>query len=130
MGVINAITLVLYTVSCIAALYIVIAHGGYFKARFKAGVVNLFMLAMLFFLVAYIFKMGVAICIRVATITSHITPHLQDIFDVLWAIAMFGTTFGFMILAVLTHKKRFDLFVYLRKRELKVEEEAKSDENT
>lgn len=49
MELINLILITLYIISIAASLYIIHAHKAYFNERFKAGVVSVFMLAMLFF---------------------------------------------------------------------------------
>lgn len=115
MHTIDMILLTLYFIGAICSIYIIFAHREYFRGRFKAGVVNLFMVAMLFFLVAYAFKMGVAIWMRLSTALSVQDAVLKSFQTYTWTIAMFGTTAGLVILSILTYTKRYDLFVYLRK---------------
>jgi hypothetical protein len=119
--IVDLILLVLYAASMGSAIYILAAHHTYFKERFKLGVVNLFMLAMLFFLSAYMIKMGVAVWIRASQVFGFRTPDVETSQMLAWMIAQIGTTFGLVSLAVLTYKKRFDLWVYLRKNDRKGE---------
>ena len=121
MHTIDMILLSLYFIGAICSVYIIFAHREYFQGRFKAGVVSAFMLAMLFFLVAYAFKMTMAIWIRLSTALTSRGAVLEAIQTYTWTIAMFGTTAGLVILAVLTYTKRYDLFVYLRKIDKKGE---------
>ncbi|WP_239303909.1 hypothetical protein [Paenibacillus sp. ACRRY] len=115
------IILTTYFICAICGVYNLLAHGKYFKERFKSGVVSAFMLAMLFFLGAYTFKMFVAIWIRLSTSLTGRDAVLEAIQTYAWTIAMFGTTTGLVILSILTYTKRYDLFVYLRKIDKKGE---------
>ncbi|GIP38624.1 hypothetical protein J31TS4_19040 [Paenibacillus sp. J31TS4] len=118
---IDLVLLSLYLVALACALYIIGAHIPYYRERIKSGVVNLFMVAMLFFLVAYVFKMVTVIWIRMAAILQYKDPALEAIQLYAWAIAQLGTTAGLVSLAVLTYTKHFDLFIYLRKIDRKGE---------
>jgi len=119
--VIDWVLLVLYAASVGSALYVMAAHRVYFKERFKSGVVSLFMLAMLFFLTAYTIKMGVAVWIRYSDAAGVRTEDVQTAQLLAWTIAQIGTTAGLVSLAVLTYKRRYDIWVYLRKRDRKGE---------
>lgn len=57
MGFIDVLLLALYVVAIVTAMYILYKHRSYFHERIRKGVVSVFMLAMLFFLGAYTFKM-------------------------------------------------------------------------
>jgi hypothetical protein len=113
--IIDWILLILYAASLGSALYILAAHRTYFKERFKAGVVNLFMLAMLFFLSAYTIKMGVAVWIRASEVMGTRTLDTETSQLLAWMLAQIGTTFGLVSLALLTYKRRFDLWIYLKR---------------
>lgn len=115
MGVINLILLLLYTVSIGAALYIIHSHKAYFNERFKAGVVSIFMLAMLFFLIAYTFKMFIVLLGRAAEAFGFGSPELDLWLLYGWTLAQLGTTAGLFSLAWLTWEKRYDLFLTLKK---------------
>ncbi|CAM4469204.1 hypothetical protein [Paenibacillus xylanexedens] len=121
MHTIDMILLTLYFIGAICGVYNLIKHAPYFKERFKSGVVSAFMLAMLFFLGAYTFKMVIAIWIRLSTSLTGRGAVLEAIQSYAWTIAMFGTTAGLVILSILTYTKRYDLFVYLRKIDKKGE---------
>lgn len=121
MHTIDMILLTFYFIGAICGVYNLVAHRKYFKERFKSGVVSAFMLAMLFFLGAYTFKMFVAIWIRLSTSLTGRDAVLESIQTYAWTIAMFGTTTGLVILSILTYTKRYDLFVYLRKIDKKGE---------
>ncbi|MMZ45247.1 hypothetical protein D3C76_334260 [compost metagenome] len=115
MGFNDYVTLSCYVLSLLCALYILIAHVPYYIGRFKAGVVNLFMLAMGVFLIAYILKMGTAVWTRLSKIFSAGDALTQAMQTNVWTVAMLGTTFAFVSVALLTYKNRFDIWVYLRK---------------
>ncbi|NHN29434.1 hypothetical protein [Paenibacillus agricola] len=113
--VIDFVLLSLYMISLSCALYIVFAHRAYFKDRVKTGVVNLFMVAMLFFITAYIFKMVTVIWIRAATVLEWNDTLVKMLQTSAWTIAQLGTTIGLASLAIVTYTRRYDLFIYLRK---------------
>lgn len=121
MQAIDIILLTFYLLSLSCSIYVISAHRTYFKERFKAGVVNLFMIAMLFFLSAYTIKMCSVILIRLAAIFDWNYPLLETIQLYIWFVAQLGTTTGLICLAILTWTKRYDLFVYLRKVDKKGE---------
>lgn len=110
MGGIDILLLIAYGISFICALLLIAALFLYFRKRFRARVVSLFMLAAFFFLGAYTFKMGVAFWIRFSNLTEG-----DAVFAALksqtWAVAQVGTTFGLVILTVLMYTKRHDLFL-------------------
>jgi len=111
------ILLVLYMVSVGCATYVLIAHRKYFAERFRVGVVSAFMLAMLFFLVAYDIKMVVAVWMRSSEVFGYRTPDLHNLQRDLWLLAQIGTATGLVILALLTRKSKFDLYLDLRRRD-------------
>lgn len=125
MGFIDALLLLLYVVAIVTAVYILIKHRSYFHERFRKGVVSVFMLAMLFFLAAYTFKMIIVLLIRVSIVFGFASPELSEWLLQGWAIAQIGTTGGLIALAWLTHSGRYDQFVTLRRMDKKIEEEVK-----
>lgn len=126
MGGIDILLLIAYSVSLICALLLMAALFLYFRKRFRARVVSLFMLAVFFFLGAYTVKMAVAFWIRFSDATA------GNVLAVLksqsWAIAQTGTTIGLVILTVLMYTKRQDLFMVLPEIKDKDEEEDPSDD--
>lgn len=115
MELINLILIPLYIISIAASLYIIHAHKAYFNERFKAGVVSVFMLAMLFFLIAYTFKMFIVLLIRAAAAFGFGSAELDVWLQYGWTLSQVGTTAGLVSLAWLTWNKRYDLFLILRK---------------
>lgn len=107
--------LVLYTLSSASAVYIIAAHMPYFRQRFKSGIVNLFMVAMLFFLSAYTIKMGIAVWIRASEVLGGRTEAVETAQLLCWTIAQVGTTIGLVSLAVLTYTGRFDIWLVLKR---------------
>ncbi|MNI79000.1 hypothetical protein D3C73_1354270 [compost metagenome] len=102
--------LIAYGISFVCALLLIAALFLYFRKRFRARVVSLFMLAAFFFLGAYTVKMAVAFWIRFSSVSGD-----SAVFEALkstgWAIAQTGTTLGLVILTVLMYTKRQDLFL-------------------
>ncbi|MEK8215488.1 hypothetical protein [Paenibacillus sp. FSL L8-0463] len=121
MGVIDIILLSLYIIAIITAVYILFKHRSYFHERFRKGVVSVFMLAMLFFLAAYTFKMIIVLLIRAAAVFGFATPELSTWLLHGWTIAQIGTTGGLVALAWLTWTGRYDQFVTLRRLDKKIE---------
>ncbi|QSF42640.1 hypothetical protein [Paenibacillus tianjinensis] len=123
MGGIDILLLIAYGISFICALLLIAALFLYFRKRFRARVVSLFMLAAFFFLGAYTVKMAVAFWIRFSDVTAG-----DSVFAALksqaWATAQVGTTLGLVILTVLMYTKRQDLFLSFPavKREGDIEE--------
>ena len=113
--VIDWVLLVLYTTSISSAVYIITAHRKYFRERFKSGIVNLFMVAMLFFLTAYCIKMGVAVWIRSSEVLGGRTEAVETAQLLCWTIAQVGTTIGLVSLAILTYTRRYDLWIYIKR---------------
>lgn len=66
MHMIDFLLLVLYGTTTACGLYIIHRHRQYFYERFQKGVVSVFMLAMLFFLLAYTFNMLIVLLFRLA----------------------------------------------------------------
>lgn len=112
MGGIDILLLIAYGVSLVCAVLLIAALFFYFRKRFRARVVSLFMLAAFFFLGAYTFKMAIAFWIRFSTATG-----ADSVYAALksnaWALAQVGTTAGLVILTVLMYTKRHDLFMVL-----------------
>lgn len=129
MGVIDVLLLLLYVIAIVCSLYIIFKHRKYFQERFQKGVVSIFMLAMLFFLAAYTFKMGIVLLIRASEVFGFASLELSDRLVEGWALAQIGTTCGLVSLAWLTYSGRYDQFVQLRKMDKKIEEDIK-DENS
>jgi len=113
--------LILYAVAVSCVTYVLVAHRNYFKERFRVGVVSAFMLAMLFFLLAYDFKMVMAVWMRSSAVFGYRTPVIADVQRISWLISQIGTTAGIFILAVLTYKRRYDLWIQLKKNDRKGE---------
>lgn len=127
MGFIDVFLLVLYVVAIVTAVYILYKHRSYFHERFQKGVVSVFMLAMLFFLGAYTFKMLIVLLIRASVVFGFATPELSEWLLEGWTLAQIGTTGGLIALAWLTHSGRYDQFVKLRNFDKRIDEEAKRD---
>ncbi|WP_426447535.1 hypothetical protein ACP26L_25505 [Paenibacillus sp. S-38] len=119
---IDMMLLLLYTVTLSSSIYIISAHRKYFLERFKKGVVSAFLLAMLFFLSAYTVKMLVAVWIRASEVFGFRNPDIEEWQLLAWLLAQVGTTAGLVILAVMTYKNKFDLFICLRKIDKKGEQ--------
>ncbi|OKP91832.1 hypothetical protein A3844_01585 [Paenibacillus helianthi] len=128
MGFIDGLLLVLYVIAIVTALYILVKHRAYFHERFRKGVVSVFMLAMLFFLVAYTFKMIIVLLIRASAVFGFASLELSAWLLEGWTIAQIGTTGGLIVLAWLTWTGRYDQFVKLRNFDRKIEEDAKQDD--
>lgn len=112
MGVIDILLLIAYSISFVCAVLLIAALFFYFRKRFRARVVSLFMLAAFFFLSAYTIKMGVAFWIRFSDITEG-DAVLAALKSQSWALAQVGTTMGLVILTVLMYTKRQDLFMVM-----------------
>ncbi|OME62309.1 hypothetical protein BSK59_02225 [Paenibacillus odorifer] len=123
MGFIDVLLLLLYVIAIVTAVYILFKHRSYFHDRFQKGVVSVFMLAMLFFLGAYTFKMLIALLIRASAVFGFSSPELSEWLLQGWTIAQIGTTGGLISLAWLTHSGRYDQFVQLRKIDKKGDDE-------
>ncbi|GGF72744.1 hypothetical protein GCM10010912_17450 [Paenibacillus albidus] len=123
MGIIDIILLLLYVIAIVTAVYILFKHRSYFHERFKKGVVSVFMLAMLFFLAAYTFKMAIVLLIRASTVFGFASPELSVWLLEGWTLAQIGTTGGLIALAWLTWTGRYDQFVQLRRLDKKIEED-------
>ncbi|MFF2910023.1 hypothetical protein [Paenibacillus sp. NPDC057934] len=111
MEVIDIVLLIAYSISLICALLLIAALFLYFRKRFRAGVISLFMLAVFFFLGAYTVEMGVAFWIRFNNTAGGAV--LTALKSQAWATAQIGTTLGLLILTVLMYTKRQDLFMAL-----------------
>ncbi|QUL54362.1 hypothetical protein KDC22_29345 [Paenibacillus tritici] len=112
MNSIDVVLLIAYSISLICALLLMAALFLYFRRRFRARVVSLFMLAAFFFLGAYTVKMAVALWIRFSSISGP-EAILGSLQSKIWAIAQTGTTLGLVILTLLIYTRRQDLFVVL-----------------
>lgn len=112
MSILDIVLLLAYSISFICALLLMAALFLYFRRRFRARVVSLFMLAAFFFLGAYTVKMAVAFWIRFSN-TSGSDAVLSSLQSEAWVIAQTGTTLGLIILTLLMYTKRRDLFVVL-----------------
>ncbi|NOU83842.1 hypothetical protein GC101_33865 [Paenibacillus sp. LMG 31459] len=122
MGGIDILLLIAYGISFICALLLMAALFLYFRKRFRARVVSLFMLAAFFFLGAYTVKMAVAFWIRFSKFTAG-DAVLAALKSNAWAAAQVGTTLGLMILTYLMYTRRQDLFMIFPA----VKEEVKQD---
>ncbi|WP_156124072.1 hypothetical protein [Paenibacillus graminis] len=102
--------LIAYGISFVCALLLIAALFLYFRKRFRARVVSLFMLAAFFFLGAYTVKMAVAFWIRFSTATGGDAVYAA-LKSQAWTVAQTGTTLGLVILTVLMYTRRQDLFL-------------------
>lgn len=127
MGIIDYFLLLLYVVAIGCSVYIIHSHRSYYKERFRSGVVSVFMLAMLFFLAAYTFKMGIVLLKRSALVFGFGSHELDDWLLFGWTVAQIGTTIGLASLAWLTWRKRYDLFLFLRRVDKKGENQIGQD---
>ena len=112
MSITDIVLLLAYSISFICALLLMAALFLYFRRRFRARVISLFMLAAFFFLGAYTFKMAVAFWIRFSS-SSNPEALLSSLQSPAWTIAQTGTTLGLIILTLLMYTRRKDLFVVL-----------------
>ncbi|MNC30073.1 hypothetical protein D3C75_783460 [compost metagenome] len=112
MGGIDIVLLIAYSVSLVCAVLLMAALFLYFRERYRARVVSIFMMAVFVFLGAYTVKMAVAFWIRFSDVTAGNTV-LAALKSQAWAIAQTGTTIGLVILMVLMYTKRQDLFMVL-----------------
>lgn len=110
MGGIDILLLIAYGISFVCALLLMAALFLYFRKRFRARVVSLFMLAAFFFLGAYTVKMAVAFWIRFSNVTGADAVYAA-LKSTSWAVAQTGTTLGLLILTVLMYTRRQDLFM-------------------
>ncbi|MEK4520031.1 hypothetical protein NSS64_32630 [Paenibacillus sp. FSL H8-0122] len=110
MGGTDILLLIAYGISFICALLLMAALFLYFRKRFRARVVSLFMLAAFSFLGAYTVKMAVAFWIRFSNVTGGDAVYAA-LKSTAWAVAQTGTTLGLVILTVLMYTKRQDLFL-------------------
>lgn len=124
MHMIEFLLLVLYSTTTACGLYIIYRHRQYFFERFQKGVVSVFMLAMLFFLMAYTFNMLILLLFRLATLLGMDLALWLTWFTYSWAIAHFGTTGGIILLALLTRSGKYDQFIYIKKLDRKEEHHA------
>lgn len=124
MHMIDFLLLVLYSTTVICALYIIHCHREYFYERIQKGVVSVFMLAMLFFLIAHTFNMLIILIIRLIIAVGLSSPQLLKWLQYSWIFAQCGTTAGIIILAILTRTGKYDQFIYLKKIDRKEEHHA------
>gem|GEM_PF-3278439 len=124
MHMIDFLLLVLYGTTTACGIYIIHCHRQYFYERFHKGVVSVFMLAMLFFLLAYTFNMLIVLLFRLAELLGVDMTTWLTWLHYSWAIAQFGTTGGIIILAILTRSGKYDQFIYLKKIDRKEEHHA------
>lgn len=115
MGGTDILLLIAYGISFICALLLIAALFLYFRKRFRARVVSLFMLAAFFFLGAYTVKMAVAFWIRFTSASGGAAVY-ATLKSNAWAVAQVGTTLGLLVLTVLMYSKGQDIFMSLPKR--------------
>ncbi|QWU17408.1 hypothetical protein SAMN04487895_104206 [Paenibacillus sophorae] len=120
---INYLLIVLYIVAIGCSLYIIHRHKAYFHERFRKGTISIFMLAMLFFLAAYTFKMVIVLLFRAAAVFGFGSPRLAEWLLYGWTLAQMGTTAGLIALAWLTFTGKYDQFMVLRRMDKKIEED-------
>lgn len=109
---IDYVLLIAYGISFVCALLLMAALFLYFRKRFRARVVSLFMLAAFFFLGAYTFKLAIAFWIRVSNISGGDAVNTA-LKSMSWAVAQTGTTLGLVILTLLMYTRRQDLFMVI-----------------
>lgn len=124
MHMIDILLFLLYSTTTACALYIIHRHRQYFYERFQKGVVSAFMLAMLFFLMAYTIHIIIILLFRLADLLGVDSAAWLIWLNYSWAIAQFGTTVGIIILAILTRSGRYDQFIYMKKIDRKEEHHA------
>ncbi|MBU5673264.1 hypothetical protein [Paenibacillus brevis] len=127
MGVIDMLLLLLYIVAIGCSVFIIHSHRSYYQERFKVGVVSVFMLAMLFFLASYTFKMLIVLLMRSAVVFDFASQELSHWLLYGWTAAQIGTTAGLISLAWLTWRKRYDLFLFLRRVDKRGEDKVEQD---
>ncbi|NGM81721.1 hypothetical protein G5B47_04770 [Paenibacillus sp. 7124] len=125
---INYLLIVLYVVAIGCSLYIIHRHKAYFHERFRKGTVSIFMLAMLFFLAAYTFKMVIVLLIWASVVFGYGSPELAEWLLYGWTLAQVGTTAGLIALAWLTFTGKYDQFMALRRLDRTIEEEGKDND--
>lgn len=128
MHITDFLLLLLYSTTTACGLYILYRHREYYYERFQKGVVSVFMLAMLFFLMAYTFNMLIILLVRLALLIGLDTEIWLTWLNCSWAIAQIGTTIGILILAILTRYGKYDQFIYVKKIDRK--EGNHADTNT
>lgn len=128
MHIIDFLLLLLYSTTTACGLYILYRHREYYYERFQKGVVSVFMLAMLFFFMAYTFNMLIILLVRLALLVGFYTEIWLTWLNYGWAFAQIGTTIGIIILAILTRSGKYDQFIYMKKIDRK--EESHADTNT
>lgn len=124
MHITDFLLLLLYSTTTACGLYILYRHREYYYERFQKGVVSVFMLAMLFFLMAYTFNMLIILLVRLALLIGLDTEIWLTWLNCSWAIAQIGTTIGILILAILTRSGKYDQFIYVKKIDRKEENHA------
>ncbi|WP_419885313.1 hypothetical protein [Paenibacillus sp. B-A-8] len=121
---IDFLLLLLYSTTAACGVYIIYRHRQYFYERFRKGVVSVFMLAMLFFLMAYTFNMLIILLFRLVALLGADSAARLIWLNYSWAIAQFGTTVGIIILALMTRSGRYDQFIYVKKIDRKEDHHA------
>lgn len=124
MHMIDFLLLLLYSTTAACGVYIIYRHRQYFYERFRKGVVSVFMLAMLFFLMAYTFNMLIILLFRLVALLGADSAARLIWLNYSWAIAQFGTTVGIIILALMTRSGRYDQFIYVKKIDRKEDHHA------
>ncbi|WP_379130975.1 hypothetical protein [Paenibacillus sp. sgz500958] len=122
---INILLIALYLTAIGCSGFIIHHHRSYYHERFQKGTVSVFMLAMLFFLAAYLFKMLIVCLIRVSEVFGFNSTEFMNWLLEGWTLAQMGTTVGLIALARLTWTGRYDQFIVLRRLDRKMEEASK-----
>ncbi|NUU61277.1 hypothetical protein [Paenibacillus agri] len=115
MNMIDIVLLLLYSLAIACSWYIIHCHREYFYERFQKGVVSVFMLAMLIFLLAYTFKMLIVLLVQVAVLLGADITELLSWLQYAWIFAQLGTTAGLLALAALTRSGTYDQFLHIKK---------------
>ncbi|WP_128083483.1 hypothetical protein [Paenibacillus sp. DMB5] len=111
MSLTDIILLVLYCIEAACAVIIVYFHLNYYYERFQKGVVSVFMLAMLLFIIAYTFEMVFLLATSIDLYPS-IRPNWLKL---CWLIAHCGTTISLIVLTKLTYSEEYGLFLCIRR---------------
>lgn len=116
--VLNIVLITLYVIGIVCSMYIICSHWTYFEGRLKAGVVNMFMLAVLFFLVTNTLKMLDILYAWIGYVLHWDGIH-HALQLYLWTVGQIGTTIALIILTILTYTKKYDWFVFLQRKDRK-----------
>ena len=115
MGVEDLLLMFMYVLSFGGFLYIVIKFNAYYRERFKAGVINRFMLGALFFMASYSYKMIIAFLIRFSRSAETTAAARDALYSHHWTAAMVLTTVSILILANIVRTDSWNAWYDLKK---------------